>query len=187
MKGVYLEIELMNSAAFKSLSKWGLHVYLRFLTKRKIVPGKHKSKSNTRRIVNNGEIVFCYSEAEKMGIPRRNFRDALDELIDKGLLDLNHHGAGGRAKDWSTYFIGDRWNKWGTPNYEPTRKPRIKNTKEGQGWKAYNARKKQISVTNMPPENPLSGDKNATSNGKKKVFRVVNMTLEKKHEIAASC
>ncbi|MFA7347040.1 MAG: hypothetical protein WCZ86_04700 [Desulfurivibrionaceae bacterium] len=187
MRGVYLEAELMNSDAFKSLSKWGMHVYLRFLTKRVIAKEKHKSKSDSRRIVNNGKIVFCYSEAEKGGIPRREFRNGLDELIDKGFIDIDHQGAGGRSKDMSTYYVADRWMKWGKPDYQTTKKPRVKDTLLGRGWAAYNAQKKQLSVTNMTPETPLSSDKIDTPKGKTKVFRVTNMTPGKSQKIASSC
>jgi len=186
MQGIYLEAELLNSKAFRSLSKWAAQVYLRFLAKRVITKEKHKSKSSSRRIVNNGEIVFCYSEAEKMGIPRREFRNAVDELIAKGFLDINHQGAGGRARDMTTYYVADRWKKWNTPDYKPTKNPRVKDTIQGRGWAAFNAKKKQLSVTNITPETPLSSDKNDTPKGKNKVFRVANMSPEKTLKIASS-
>lgn len=186
MRGIYLEAELLNSEAFRSLSKWGLHVYLLFLARRVMVKEKHKSKADARTIANNGEIVFCYTTAEKMGISRRNFRDALDELIAKGFLDINHQGAGGRSKDKSTYFVCNRWKKWNTPDYKQTPTPRIKNTKDGQGWAVFNARKNQLSVPKTSPERPLSSDHNDTPKEKKRVFRVTKTTPEKTHEIAVS-
>lgn len=183
MRGIYLEAELLNSKAFRSLSRWSLQVYLRFLAKRVIVKAKQKNRADSHIVANNGEIVFCYSEAEKMGIPRREFRNSLDELIAKGLIDITHQGAGGRSKDWSTYFIADRWKKWGGPDYEPSLTLRVKNTRQGQGWAIFNARKNQLSVSNMSLEKPLSSDKNAIPKGKKEVFRVANMSPEKKQEI----
>jgi hypothetical protein len=187
MKGIYLEAELLNSPAFQRLSRWGLRVYLRFLTKRVMVKRKSKDRAVTHSIANNGEIVFCYSEAVKMGIPRREFRNALDELVDKGFLDINHQGAGGRTKDMSTYFVGKRWEKWDTPEYQPTPNPRKKDTRQGRGWAAWHARKKQSSVTISPPEIPLSNSENVTRKGKKKVFRLTKTPLEKTRKIAASC
>ena len=186
MRGVYLEAELLNSEAFRSLSKWGLQVYLRFLTKRVMVKAKHKSKSDSHSIANNGEIVFCYSEAEKMGIGRREFRNALDEQIAKGFLDINHQGAGGRSRDSSTYFVCDRWKNWNTPDYKQTPNPRAKNTRQGQGWSVFNARKNQSSVTYLSPVTPLSSDKTDTPKGKKKAFRVAKMSPEKTLKIASS-
>lgn len=186
MHGIYLEAELLNSDAFRSLSKWGLHVYLRFLTKRVMGREKHKSKSDSRKILNNGEIVFCYSEAEKLGIPRREFRNALDELIAKGFIDINHQGAGGRSRDSSTYFVGTRWKKWNTADYKQTSNPRVKNTRQGQGWAVFNAKKKYSSVTNMAPAIRPSSIKNATPTVKKKVFRVTDMSPETTQKIASS-
>ncbi len=186
MRGIYLEAELLNSDAFRSLSKWALHAYLRFLTKRVMIKLKSKDRSDSHSIANNGEIVFCYSEAEKMGIPRREFRNAMDELIAKGFLDISHQGAGGRSKDMSTYFVGDRWKKWNKPDYKPTKNPRVKDTVQGRGWAAFNARKNQSSVTNMSLVNLISSGEIVTPERKKKVFRVANMSPEKTLKIASS-
>ncbi|OIP46791.1 MAG: hypothetical protein AUK28_06770 [Desulfobacterales bacterium CG2_30_60_27] len=186
MRGIYLEAELVHSAALRGLSRWAMQVYLHFLTKRVMVKHRSKSKAVKHSIGNNGDIVFCYSEAEKMGIGRREFRNSLDELIVKGFIDINHQGAGGRSKDMSTYFLCDRWKKWNTPEYKPTQKPRIKDTRLGHGWAIVNARKKQSSVTNMSPVKPLSIGENVTPKGKKKVFQVTDMSLEKTQEMASS-
>lgn len=187
MKGIYLEAELLNSDAFQSLSRGGLRVYLRFLAKRVMVKRKSKDRAVTHSIANNGEIVFCYSEAKKKGIPGREFRNALDELIAKGFIDINHQGAGGRTKDMSTYFVADRWKKWNTPDYKPTATPRQKDTRQGRGWAVYNARKKQSSVTNSPHEPPLSNGEKVIPKGKKQVFRMTKEPFEKTRKIAASC
>lgn len=185
-QGIYLKAELLNSLAFQGLSRWGLRVFLHFMAKRVMPPRKTK-RGVERYIANNGEIVFCYSEAVKRGIPRREFRNALDELIDKGFLDITHQGAGGRTKDMSTYFLGDRWEKWGTPEYQPSPNPRKKDTRQGRGWGAWHARKKQSPVTISQPETPLSSSENVTRKGKKKVFRLTKTPLEKTRKIAASC
>lgn len=146
----------MRSSAFNGLSKWALKVYLIFLTKRVITTIKSKDKSAARLIANNGEITFCYSEARAKGIGEREFRNAIDELIERGFLDLAHQGAGGKTRDKSTYFIATRWKKWNTAEFEPTKNPRQINTKEGEGWAAYHeAKKKQKSLTNLLVEKPV--------------------------------
>lgn len=188
MKGIFLEAELLRSEAFRGLSRWGLQVYLVFLSKRVIVKQKRKeSRSNRGIIANNGEITFCYSEAEKMNICRREFRNAIDELIDKGFIDLTHQGAGGRSRDKSLYHLGNRWKLWNTPAFVPTKNPRIKDTIQGRGWAAVNALKKKKSVTNLTPVKPLSSDKNDTRKGKKREFRVTELTPEKEDKIASNC
>ncbi|MDO8946910.1 MAG: hypothetical protein Q7U88_07090 [Desulfocapsaceae bacterium] len=186
MRGIYLEADLLASPAFKSLSRWGLRVYLGFLTRRVMVKSKDKSRADSRIIANNGQIVYCYTTAEKDGIPRREFRNAIDELIDRGFLDINHQGAGGRSRDMTTYSIVERWKKWNTPDYQPTPTPRIRNTKEGQGWQVYNTRQQKKSVTNLSPENPLSSDKIDTPKQKNRIIGVTKMTPEKMHEKAIS-
>ena len=186
MRGIYLESDLLNSAAFRSLSRWGLHAYMGFLSRRVMVKSKNKSRADSRLIANNGQIVYCYSTAEQVGIPRREFRNAIDELIDRGFIDINHQGAGGRSRDMTTYFIADRWRKWSTPGYQPTPNPRIKNTKEGQGWSVYNTIQRKKSVTNLSPEKALPSDKNDTPEQKKQVIRVTKMTPEKKYENAVN-
>ena len=73
---------LLRSKAFRSLSKWSLLAYLDFFRKRQMEKVKHKSRSAEWIIKNNGEIVYPYTEAEHKGIGRREFRNAIDELID---------------------------------------------------------------------------------------------------------
>ncbi|MBA3007774.1 MAG: hypothetical protein KJ900_13175 [Proteobacteria bacterium] len=186
MRGIFLEAELLNSVAFRSLSRWGLRVYMGFLSRRVIVKKKDKGRGDAHVIANNGQIVYCYSTAENDGIPRREFRNAIDELIALGFIDINHQGAGGRSRDMTTYSIVERWKKWNTPDYQPTPTPRIRNTKEGQGWQVYNTRQQKKSVTNMSPENPLSSDKIDTPKQKNRIIGVTKMTPEKMHEKAIS-
>jgi len=52
--------------------------------------------------VNNGEIVFTYSEAEKLGLSRKQFRDCTDDVIAHGFIDVTKIG-GGLMGDKSLY------------------------------------------------------------------------------------
>jgi len=107
----------------------------------------HK-KSNEWVIENNGDIVYPYSEAERKGIGRREFRNAIDELREKGLLDISHLGSGGRKGDMSRYFLCDRWKDYGTPEFQPPKNPRSKDNRQGRGWSAYHSKKKQNTGNN---------------------------------------
>ena len=122
-----------------------------------------------------------------MKIREREFRNSLDELIDKGFLDINHQGTGGRKGDVSTYSLGHRWRKWNTPEYQPTPNPRKKDTRQGRGWAAWNARKKQSSMTILPANPPLSNGEIVNRKGKKAVFRLTVSPFEKTREIEVSC
>jgi len=119
---VYVERELIDSSAFMDLGGKSPQVLMLFLAKRRMerVPvGGDRKWSCT----NNGEIEFTYAEAEKRGLSRKQFARALDDLIDRGFVDITHHG-GGLLKDASTYALSDRWRKWGTSEFEEKTRPK---------------------------------------------------------------
>ena len=94
-------------------------------------------------IENNGKIVYPYQEAEQKGFTRQQFRDAIDELQEKGLIDIKHLGKGGRKPaegtgDVSIYWIDDRWKKYGTDAFRPARNPRTRDTR-ARGWSLINS------------------------------------------------
>ena len=94
-------------------------------------------------INNNGEIVYPYSEARAKGFSANQFRNAIDELQLKGLLDIMHQGRGGRKPangtgDMSKYWIDDRWEDYGTDDFKPPRNPREKDMRRGRGWTMIN-------------------------------------------------
>ena len=144
-KKIWIDKNLLRSSAFRSLKKWSMLVYLDFLRKRQMERVKLAKRSDEWVIKNNGEIVYPYSEAEYRGIDRSKFRDAIDELIEKGFLDIAHQGSGGRSGDMSRYFIDNRWEKYGTPAFCPASNPRQKDARKGRGWSVFHANKKQNS------------------------------------------
>lgn len=107
-KNIWFDKDLLRSSAFRSLSKWSLIVYLDFLRKRQMEPVRRAKRSDDWIIKNNGDIVYPYSEAEVKGIGRREFRNAIDELVEKDFLDIAHQGSGGRSGDMTRYFVDDR-------------------------------------------------------------------------------
>ena len=130
MKAIWFDTNLLRSLAYRSLRKWAMLVYLDFLRKRQMQEVKNKSRSSAWVIRNNGEIVYPYSEAERKGIGRREFRNAIDELIEKGFLDITHQGTGGRSGDMTKYFLDDRWRHYDTPALSPAKKPRQKDDRK---------------------------------------------------------
>ena len=145
---IYITKELLESAAYRSLSRVAMLLYQDFLSKR-IMKQISKKKWVCE---NNGNIVFPVSDALKKGYSRDQFRNGIDELQAKGLLDITHQGKGGRKplkgmSDVSLYFIDDRWKKYGTDDFRPPRNPRKKDTRQGRGWALINnnpERKKEI-------------------------------------------
>ncbi len=142
---IYITKELLESPAYRSLSRVALLIYQNFLSKRILKPIK-RNKRKVWICENNGNIIYPYAEAEGKGFSRVQFRDAIDELQNKGLIDITHHGRGGRKPlkgtgDVSTYWIDDRWTAWGTDEYRPPRKPRKKDKRKDRGWALYHERK----------------------------------------------
>ena len=122
--GVFLERELLESEAFCSLkTRTAYRVFLIFYSKRKLFKARRRGEDNWV-ITNNGEIVFTYQEAKtKHGISGGTFRSAIDELRNKGFIDIAESGAG-LHKSVNLYSISNRWKLYGTPEYkEPKTRP----------------------------------------------------------------
>lgn len=122
---IWFEKQLINSKAFAELKTATAHKVLAiFFTKRQCEPngiGRWKKWE----IKNNGEIVFTYKEAnEKLGISAKTFTKAIDELREKGFIDIASTGMGVH-KVVTLYGISERWRLYKTPEYEPP-KPRPK-------------------------------------------------------------
>lgn len=145
-------------------------VYFDFLRKRQMEPVKRSKRSDEWTIKNNGEIVYPYTEAEHKGVGRREFRNAIDELIEKGFLDIAHQGSGGRSGDMTKYFLDSRWKEHGTTAFRPAKIPRQKDTRKGRGWAAYHAKKEKSPVTKLIPEITDSSSKTDTPNGKTRIL-----------------
>ena len=147
---VVLEKRLLKSKAYRSLQTPTSYFVLGiFMTKRQMVKGGRSGKERWD-ITNNGEIEFTYIEAkEKYGISYGAFRNAIDELREKGFIDIAESGAG-LYKSANKYSISDRWKWYGTPEYEPP-KPRPKGPinrgfKKGNQY-GRNSKKKKSTVT----------------------------------------
>lgn len=113
---VVVDKEIILSEAYLSLSGKAPQIYLIFLGKRrigKIAVGRKKVPV----VLNNGEIIFTYQEAEKLGISRQAFARALDQLIECGFIDIAHTGVG-LYKSATFYSISERWKRFGTPDFE---------------------------------------------------------------------
>ena len=125
----------LKAEVFRSLSSIAKTVYFDFLMKCRVKTSKRMGEK-VKEILNNGELEYSYGEAEARGIPRSTFRRAIDELIGKGFLDIEHSGSGGVKGDKSLYSMSYRWIKYGTPHFEHAERP--KDTRQGRGFKKGN-------------------------------------------------
>ena len=115
----WIERALLKSQAYGSLrSPTAFAVLAIFWTKRQFAK---VGRAGKRRwiVINNGEITFSYKEARtKLGISDSAFRNAIDELRNKGFLDIAETGMG-LYKSCNLYRLSDRWKQYGTDKFEP--------------------------------------------------------------------
>ena len=143
---IYLPRDMVQSPAFRNLTRTEMLCLLDFYSKRKMgktgrCAADDRGISGKKWIIeNNGEIQFPYSEAEALGYSRTQFRNAIDGMQLKGFLDITHQGQGGRkpAKgqgDATKYLIDDRWREFKNGRaVKPPRNPRKPDKRQGRGW-----------------------------------------------------
>ena len=162
--GIFLEKASIKFLASNRLTKTTVIVFLLFLKKRKLKNMGRQGKTKWE-IVNNGEIVFPYCEAnKKYGIPASTFSKAIDQLIEFGLIDINHHG-GGMVKDMTTYYISDRWRDYGTPDFKEKTRP--KDTRKlgftAKNWEKRSKKKRKASLKISNENVTATSNKNVTA------------------------
>jgi hypothetical protein len=115
----WIERRLIETKAFQSLkSRAAYRVLSIFWLKRQCAKVGRKSKKKWD-VTNNGEITFYYNEAKKKcHISEATFMDAIDELREKGFVDIAQSGAG-LYKSANLYELSDRWKLYGTQEYKP--------------------------------------------------------------------
>ena len=151
-KVIVLDQCLVKSEAWLSLRGAATVVYLIFRTKCRFAKRQGKPGKRGPVIINNGEIVFTYDEAEKKcRISRKRFGRALRELMAKGFIDIAASGTGvHKVETW--YAISERWRKYDTPQFKEVEwpKPNIANPGFKRGNKLWmKAHKKKSSDENV--------------------------------------
>lgn len=121
---IVLEQRLVKSAAWLSLSGTAKDVYLVFRTKCRMEKRRGKPAKRSPVIANNGEIEFTYAEAEqKYAIKKGRFTRALDQLLDRGFIDVAATGMGVH-KVKTCYAISERWRDYGTVQFKAATRPK---------------------------------------------------------------
>jgi len=177
---------MVKSPAFQSLSGTSKTVLMLFLCRRQYARTGRKGKGSCV-FTNNGEIIFTYQEAlNKWGITKPRFTRALDELIEKGFIDINHLG-GGMVKDASTYFISKRWEEYGTTQFVNSSRPKDtrklgftkENWEERTGKKRKPLSRQGNDIDTCPSNNNVTGkaSKGNGSNIKNVTGQTTNIPL----------
>ncbi|MBW2132007.1 MAG: hypothetical protein JRG88_05650 [Deltaproteobacteria bacterium] len=121
--GTWVERDLFRSKAFFALSGAAAQILINFLGKRIIKNISGKKKQNEKVCTNCDELTFTYIEAQKnFGITKARFTRAIDELLAKGFVTINHHG-GTYRHDKTVYGLVDRWRLW-TPGKVFEKRPK---------------------------------------------------------------
>jgi hypothetical protein len=114
---VWIEPEMMESEAFRSLSSKAMWVLLRFFQKRTWSEIRQGGRKIT--VYENSGLTFTYPEANHFGISDSQFYRSIKALIERGFLDPEHRGGSfGQGRDYSRFRLSERWRKWGTPDFE---------------------------------------------------------------------
>lgn len=165
---IFITKELLESKAYRSLSKAAMLIYQDFLAKR-VLKQIRRKKEKIWVIVNNGELIYPYLEAEKKGLSRQTFSKAISELQQKGLIDITHRGKGGRkpAKgtgDVTTYMMDTRWRDYETDDFRPPRKLKVKDTRQDRGFALLMSDpvKRKAILKKRRPKNAVSSVNNHT-------------------------
>lgn len=115
--------ELIESKAWRNLTGIAPQLYTFFLLRRQMVKTGKRGHEKWQ-CANSQEITFTYSEAkEKYEITQRRFLTAIDELIEKGFLDVIE-SASGMFKKATVYGLSERWRQYGTPQFKKVSRPK---------------------------------------------------------------
>jgi DNA-binding PadR family transcriptional regulator len=122
---IVLQQHLVQSRAWLSLTGVAPQVFTIFRCKCQFgdppgKPGKHR-----KVILNNSRIEFTYLEAKhKYGIKKSRFTRAIDQLVERGFIDVATIG-GGTHKVKTLYAISERWRDYGTAAFQDAKRPRL--------------------------------------------------------------
>ena len=131
-RGAYIRKDLFESKAYRSLTKVQMRIYQRLLMKREFthVGGKPGKRKKDYVQTNIGQLALSYREAERIeGINPTTFGRAIRKLVEVGLIDITHAGAG----------ISERWRGYGTAKFREISFPKDFKLR---GWSLHHHRNK---------------------------------------------
>ena len=147
---VYHERDMFSSPAYLSLSGKSIQVLMLFHCKKQVEspPKGTKPVDWHWPIINNGKITFTYAEADQLGISNRQFAHAINQLHDRGFINVKQPG-GGVNKSASLYEITFRWKRWGKEDFKMKLRPKPRFRIPGMGFKPGHSPYKRTSA-NFP-------------------------------------
>jgi hypothetical protein len=110
---LFVDRSLLKSEMFRGLTKTAILVLCDFHAMKQV-----KGRGTRWSLLNNGELVYPYREAQKRGISPSAFMHAIDQLIERGFLYVAEQG-GGLKGHTSKYGLSTDWTRYGTPAFKP--------------------------------------------------------------------
>jgi hypothetical protein len=123
----WIEPEMMESKAFRSLSGKAMWVLLRFIQKQPWYESRIGGRR--QRVYENNGLTFTYSEAEYFDIPSSTFLRSIKVLVELGFIDVEHRGGTfghGEIKDYTRFKLSNRWKAWDTDDFQKREFKRLK-------------------------------------------------------------
>jgi hypothetical protein len=109
--GTWFESDMAESEAHNSLKGWAPQLLIHFLRKRQFKKIK-VGKKDKRICTNSKSITLTQIEAEKKyGVTQPRFNRAVDDLLAKGFLTIEHQG-GAYRQDKTIYAVSENWRIW---------------------------------------------------------------------------
>jgi len=138
---VAIERDIVTSPAYLSLTGIAPQVLSLFLSRRIFERRKtHKKKRGEWICVNADKLSFTYAQAAKLGINGKRFVRALDQLVERGFLNVTHSGGVIRG-DVSFYGLSERWRLYGSKEFQPASRPK------DDRWIGYRKKGKSTAET----------------------------------------
>lgn len=117
---VVLQDDVIDTKAWKDISGNAVKIYIQFMRKRYIKyggKGKYKKAAHD----NARDLSLTIDEAKKMwSMDKRALKKAIDELIEKGFIDIVEHGFAAISKNTliqqkkpNIYGLSERFRSYG--------------------------------------------------------------------------
>ncbi|MCE5273249.1 hypothetical protein LLH00_18375 [bacterium] len=189
---VMLRNELWQSEAWLSLPSTAMNVYLLILSDA-VLARKHDKKNNPngrdcKRIENSNALKMTYTQAEKkLHRSSRAIADAIQMLVDKGLIDRTREGAG-LYKVETLYGLSERWRRYGKPDFQAAPERPVRSSAGSEGLRRFNQKRtdtrKRQQQSQKTKQQTLQNDR--IGNGKSSKVNTAEMVESKRAEASFS-
>jgi hypothetical protein len=134
--------DMFYSDPYQSLRPKTMLVLQRFLQ-------KQRWDKKTRKNIDE-DLIFTYTEAKALGISKKSFQRAIEELVMKGFIKIAYQGGKfGSGKDFSRYRLVNYWALSGTSLYQNPHKIKSVNTGGFDKFNAERAKKDDLDKTTV--------------------------------------